>query len=362
MMNSPVDGLSVALPSKGALYEATMSLLKNCGLPPKSKGERSYESSIKTLPGSRILYQRATEIPAKVNEGTVDVGITGLDLVTELGWGTRTEDRRLSNLSVVLEDLGYGSADLVLAVPNEWIDITCIGDLADLALQWRSEGHTMRIATKFLYLTSDFLDRRGINHFMLIPSEGATEITPKLGLADLISDNMTTGSTLAANNLRPLSPAIFRSQACLVVNRDIAPHKLEQLQTFIDLIESHLRAQSYYLVVANIDGTLRPQGVEPTEWVYRQLATTTTRGMTLSEAYGSHTPGNASLPDGSLGNRLSVVVPDRELYATVQRIRKMQGRDMAVFPMKYFFETEALGYARFIASLPPTAKALNPAV
>ena len=172
----------------------------------------------------------------------------------------------------------------------------------------------------------------------------------------------TTGSTLAANNLRPLSPAIFRSQACLVVNRDIAPHKLEQLQTFIDLIESHLRAQSYYLVVANIDGTLRTQGVEPTEWVYRQLATTTTRGMTLSEAYGSHTPGNASLPDGSLGNRLSVVVPDRELYATVQRIRKMQGRDMAVFPMKYFFETEALGYARFIASLPPTAKALNPAV
>jgi ATP phosphoribosyltransferase len=361
MMNSPVDGLSVALPSKGALYEATMSLLKNCGLPPKSKGERSYESSIKTLPGSRILYQRATEIPAKVNEGTVDVGITGLDLVTELGWGTRAEDRKLSNLSVVLEDLGYGSADLVLAVPNEWIDITSIGDLADLALQWRSEGHTMRIATKFLYLTSDFLDRRGINHFMLVPSEGATEITPKLGLADLISDNMTTGSTLAANNLRPLSPAIFRSQACLVVNRDIAAHKLEQLQTFIDLIESHLRAQAYYLVVANIDGTLTPPGV-PTEWVYRQLATTATRGMTLSEAYGSHNSENTSLPDGSLGNRLSVVVPDRELYDTVQLIRKMHGRDMAVFPMKYFFETEALGYAQFIASLPPTAKAFNPAV
>ncbi|WP_218080808.1 ATP phosphoribosyltransferase [Anthocerotibacter panamensis] len=297
--------LLIALPSKGTLYDSTLALLKNCGLSVSSTAERSYEATIPNLRDTAILYQRATEIPLKVEEQTVDLGITGLDLVEERG-------EQVRNLVVLIENLGFGRADLVLAVPQNWIDVTHVRDLVDLSLRWRKQGRPLRIATKFSHLTTEFLEKQGLSHFLLVPSDGATEIAPKLGDADLIADTVTTGNTLRANGLRPIYPAIRSSQACLVAHRRLAEEKLPQVTELLDRVESYLRAGSFYQVEAIPEVPLAAEHLAALQQLSR----------------AAHTR------DGLL----SFVVTEKKLYPLIEKLRFLGCKDMPVIPIKYFFE------------------------
>jgi len=300
--------LNLALPSKGTLYENTLALLKNCGLAVGGGAERSYEAMIPSLAKAKVLYQRPTEIPLKVEETTVDVGITGLDLVAERG-------SQLKNVVVLIENLGFGRADLALAVPQDWIDVGHVQDLVDLSLRWRKQGRPLRIATKFNHLTSDFLEKQGLNHFLLVPSDGATEIAPKLGDADLIADTVTTGNTLRANGLRPIQPPIFSSQACLVARRDMPPEKLPLVAQLLDRIEAFLRAGSYLLITAHGPGPIAAETLIP-----------------------------LSLSVQPQDQQVSLVVTEKQLYPVVEELRRLGCTATAVVPVKYFFtdQTPAL--------------------
>ncbi|WP_287127624.1 ATP phosphoribosyltransferase [Candidatus Cyanaurora vandensis] len=300
--------LTLALPSKGTLYESTLALFKNCGLSVGNTSERSYEATIPHLANTRVLYQRPTEIPLKVEEATVDLGITGLDLVAERG-------HQLKNLVVLIENLGFGRAELVLAVPQDWIDVSHVQDLVDLSLRWRKQGRPLRIATKFSHLTSEFLEQQGLNHFLLVPSDGATEVAPKLGDADLIADTVTTGNTLRANGLRPIHPPIFSSQACLVAHRDVATSKLPQVAQLLDRLEAYLRAGSYLFLTAQTPGTVDVAPLIP---------------LSMSVQHQGH--------------QVSLVVTERQLYPAIQKLRQLGCTDTAVVPVKYFFtdQTPAL--------------------
>ncbi len=313
-----LNPLRVALPSKGTLYESTLALLKNCGLPVSQAAERSYEAKLPRLSDTDILYQRPTEIPLKVEDQTVDLGITGLDLVEERAPQTK-------DLVVLIENLGFGKADLVLAVPQNWIDVTHVHDLVDLSLRWRKQGRPLRIATKFNHLTTRFLEQQGLSHFLLVPSDGATEIAPKLGGADLIADTVTTGNTLRANGLRPIYPAIFSSQACLIAHRQVAQEKMPQVTELVDRLESYLRAGSYSMITATATAPLTQDAITILH----------TLGLSLQAE----------------GKQINLVVTEKQLYPAVTKLRFLSCTNISVVPVKYFFTPEIPALAKLRAAL-----------
>jgi ATP phosphoribosyltransferase len=234
------EPLRFAIPSKGALADATLGQLRAAGLKVKRSSTRSYRGHLDLDPPVEVWFQRAPEIVVKLDQGELDAGITGRDLYEESrGRGSPTR--------LLIEGLGYGDARLVLAAPESWIDVRTLDDLRELAGAWRERGQTLRVATKFHNLTRAFLMENGVEPFELVDSQGATEMTPELGVADLIADLTSTGTTLREHNLAMVEGGtILRTEACLLVNRDTlsgARAKLRSLRQILELIEAHHRAR-----------------------------------------------------------------------------------------------------------------------
>ncbi len=239
-----------AIPSKGSLYEGTLSFLKLSGLPVIYGSQRQYTARLGGVDGFSVLLQRAEEVPAKVAGGTADLGLTGEDLYQE-------QADHSDDLILVMRDLGYGHARLVVAVPNTWIDVSSMEDLAELAFSFRLKHHrNLRIATKFPRLARQHLARYGIVDYALVESLGATESAPSSGIADLVIDLTSSGKTLTENHLKVLGDGtVISSQACLIASRRIESwggEKLERLETFLDMIESYLRGRDTYNLQAAV--------------------------------------------------------------------------------------------------------------
>ncbi|MQG10590.1 MAG: ATP phosphoribosyltransferase, partial [SAR202 cluster bacterium] len=204
--------LRIALPSDGELYDSTLAFMRDCGLTVSRPNSRRYTGTVPAIPGVEVLFQRTSDVASKVEEGSAELGVTGLDRVLEY----RNDERKAS---VLIEDLEYGRCDFVLAVPDSWMDVTSLSDLADLALEFRQEGKQLRIATKYPRLLRGYLYERGINYFTLVPASGAMEAAPAAGYADLIADVTATGTTLRENQLKQLDEGtILSSQSCLIAN------------------------------------------------------------------------------------------------------------------------------------------------
>ena len=209
------SALTLALPSKGRLKEDCLALLERAGLKVEMTGNaRAYRGRLTGALESDVAFLSASEIARELASGTVDIGVTGLDLVQESvpGWTSKVE---------VLSPLGFGHADVVVAIPDCWHDVRTMDDLHDVAGTFRqNHGRRLRIATKYWRLTQDFFTRRhGIQAYRIVESLGATEGAPASGAADIIVDITSTGSTLHANKLRILDDGvILKSQACLVRN------------------------------------------------------------------------------------------------------------------------------------------------
>ena len=212
-ISSSQPSLRLLLPSDGDLHQPTLDFMRDCGLSVRRPNARRYTASVPALPGVEVLFQRTADITAKVEEGSAELGITGMDRLLEY----RENERRAA---VLMDNLGFGRCDLVLAVPDVWLDVTSLADLADLALEFRQEGKQLRIATKYPRLLSSFLYDRGINYFTLAPASGTLEAAPVAGYADLIADLTATGATLRENRLKTLEEGtILSSQACLLDQR-----------------------------------------------------------------------------------------------------------------------------------------------
>jgi len=201
--------LTVGLPSKGALCDGALQLLAKANMPVQRPSIKNYLGRLKGVPDVRVLLQRATEIPAKLLDGSVHLGVTGMDILADA--------YEHADVQVLVPDLGFGDATLVLAVPTQWVDIKDVHDLATLAWHRHERGRRLRIATKFGRLVERFLKEKGIEHFEIVPSEGTTELDPRIGVADLIADLTSTGTALRENQLKPIvGGSIFASTACLV--------------------------------------------------------------------------------------------------------------------------------------------------
>ena len=205
--------LRFGVPSKGRMEEVTLRFLDAAGLPVYRPNPRQYVGRIDGFPDVTTVFQRAADIVAKVDEGNLDIGITGYDVVCEY----RYDD---DNLIVLMDDLGYSKAQIVVAVPEAWLDIATITDLADLSVEFKASGRELRIATAYPNLARAFLYRHGVNYFALTGAHGALEAAPAMGYADLVVEITETGTTLRDNRLKLLEGGgILRSQACLIGNR-----------------------------------------------------------------------------------------------------------------------------------------------
>jgi ATP phosphoribosyltransferase len=210
-----MTGLTLAVPSKGRLEELTRQFFEHQGLPIlRPGGARSYLGAIEGVPEVTVRFFPAAEIARELIRGTVDIGVTGRDLIHE------TTESGPACVHIA-RGLGFGQANVVVAVPDAWIDVTHMHDLADVASDFRSRHKRwMRVATKYVTITRSHFAKAGIAEYRIVESLGATEAAPASGVADIIIDITTTGSTLAANQLRVLEDGVLlESEACLIVSR-----------------------------------------------------------------------------------------------------------------------------------------------
>ena len=210
-----MTGITLAVPSKGRLEELTRDWFAQNGMTiTRPGGARSYLGGIDGLPDITVRFFPASEIARELIRGTIDIGVTGLDLIHE------TSEQGPQSVHIA-KPLGFGHADVVVAVPEAWIDVTHMHDLADVASDFRSRhGRWMRIATKYITIARRHFALAGIAEYRTVESLGATEAAPASGVADIVVDITTTGSTLAANNLRVLEDGVMlKSEACLIVSR-----------------------------------------------------------------------------------------------------------------------------------------------
>lgn len=215
--------LVFAIPSKGRLMEQCAECLGKAGFTIERSGtERGYRGTLGGIEGVELAFLSASEIATHLRDGTVDLGITGNDLLQEKAGDTAVS---------VLQPLPFGYADVVVAVPECWLDVATMADLDEVSESfYLRHGRRLRVATKYTSLTRRFFAGKGVAGYRTVESLGATEGAPAAGLAEVIVDITTSGTTLRANHLRVLDDGvILRSSAVLAVTQSALTEKRAQL-------------------------------------------------------------------------------------------------------------------------------------
>ena len=221
--------ITIGLPSKGRLKESSISFLDKNNLKLTTNGgERNYFAEVENFPNIKIIYLHAKEIIQRIGDDTLDIGISGLDLLNESAANLRQKIE-------IKKKLDFGLANVVIAVPDDWIDVQTLADLEEVSFDFRDKKNTrLRVATKYPNLTNTFLVSKGITQYKIVPSLGATETYPFIGSSEIITDITSTGKTLKDNNLRILKDGlILKSQACLFYSKK----KAAKLQPFLNSLK-----------------------------------------------------------------------------------------------------------------------------
>jgi ATP phosphoribosyltransferase len=206
--------VTIGVPSKGRLMEATAELFAKAGHAIDRTGsERGYRGRLAGLGNVEVAFLSASEIAAHLRDGKIDAGVTGEDLLRE------TIPPSEESVSIAAR-LNFGPAKVIVAVPDCWLDVASMADLDDVAEQfYRAHGRRLRVATKYQNLTRRFFAEKGVTGYRIVESLGATEGAPAAGSAELIVDITTTGSTLAANNLRILDDGLILDSCAVLAMR-----------------------------------------------------------------------------------------------------------------------------------------------
>lgn len=333
-----MNRVTIGLPSKGAIAEPTLQFLQDCGLRVMKPNPRQYTGSIPALPDVDVLFQRVTDVVYKVSDNTAQIGITGLDVVHEYG-----DD----NIVVIHPDLGYGECRLVVAVPETWIDVETMTDLAEVALDFREyKRRNLRVATTYPKMTRQFLHASGIHHFSLANAEGAIEAAPTIGYADIIVDLVQTGTTLRENHLKPLPDGIaLESQACLIGNREAlkrSPEVLGAVRVMLEQIDASLQGKGYSQITVNITGT---SAQEISERVAANPLTHGLQGPTIAPIYGIDDADNRQW------FTITITVSNRQLLSSIEHLRALGARQATVTPVRYLFLETSPSYRHLLEML-----------
>lgn len=322
--------LRMGVPSGRRIEPAALSFLEGCGLRVRKESERQLSAGISGLPGVVVFLQRARDIVTQVTDGDLDIGLTGVDFVSE--FGIEGDD-----LVVLDPNLGFSSGDLVVAVPDGWIDVTSMVDLADVAVTLRERGQLLRVATSYPRLAQRFLYEKGITHFTIIAMDGGVEAAPGAGFADVIVELTVSGVSLKENRLKVLRHAVvMKTQACLIGNRrslTTHPAKRELARRILELIEARGRAQGFYSVTANLRATTE---TEVAEKLLGSPATRGRTGPTIARVFSA-----SEGPDGGHWFAATIIVPSRDLQAAVDHLRAAGGSGISVLQLRYLFDEQS---------------------
>jgi len=325
--------IRIALPSKGRLAEETLDLMEKSGLAVKKPNPRQYEASIPALPGVKVLFQRAGDIAVSVRDGIVDFGITGFDVVSE-------KQDEGNAILVMLEKLGFGECRLCAIVPEDARDVTNMQDIDRLA---EPNQEKIRVATKFPNLTRQFFAQNNIQNVTYIVAEGALEIAPLIGYADMITDLVSTGLTLRDNRLKILQDGlILESQACLIANRNNlqeSPAVMAIARQLLEFIVAYLRADNNVAIFANIRGD---SAEIVADLILGQEVIRGLQGPTISRVI-TH--------KGENWYAAHLIVAKQNLAEAIREIRAIGGSGVVVTPVNYIFEEEPDAYRRLLAEL-----------
>ena len=201
----------LGIPSKGRLMGQTFDWFSQRGINlVRSDSDREYAGHIKGIKNVQLIFLSASEIPRELSSGRLHFGVTGNDVIQE-------KLVHFNQLAKPISELGFGFADLIIAVPSFWVDVETLDDFDAVSAQFRDKhGYRLRIATKYHRLLREFLMKAGVADYQIVDSQGATEGAVKNGLAEAIADITSTGDTLKANHLKILSDGlILKSQATL---------------------------------------------------------------------------------------------------------------------------------------------------
>jgi ATP phosphoribosyltransferase len=317
----------LAVPSKGRLQENAEAFFARAGLMlAKPRGAREYRGTISGLDNVEIAYLSAGEIASQLARGTVHLGVTGEDLVRE---SITDADKRV----LLIDSLGFGNANVVVAVPQAWIDVRTMADLDDVTTGFREQhNRRMRVATKYINLTRTFFASHGIVDYRIVESAGATEGAPAVGTAEMIVDITTTGATLAANGLKVLDDGvILRSQANLVAS--LGANWSDEARETARIILDHIAARARALR-------------------YREVRTrfAACNAALLAEAhnrFGVISPFGGPTSSGML----TLHCPPGQLYALGTFLRLHGAETVSVASLDYVFARENPLFAKLEASL-----------
>jgi ATP phosphoribosyltransferase len=319
--------LVLAVPAKGRLQENAEAFFARAGLTlVKPRGARDYRGAIAGLDGVEVAYLSASEITSQLAAGAVHMGVTGEDLVREM---IEDADQRV----VLIEPLGFGYANVVVAVPQAWIDVRTMADIDDVATAFRQHhGRKMRVATKYVNLTRGFFAEHGVIDYRIVESSGATEGAPAAGTAEMIVDITTSGATLAANALKVIEDGtMLRSQANLVAARGAQWGEQERglARVILDRIAAQARARAFREVrarFANGDDKLI---------------------ATAKEQFGAENPFGGPTVSGLI----TLHCPPDQVYALTNFLRENGAEAVAVADLDYVFSRDNPLYAKLETAL-----------
>jgi ATP phosphoribosyltransferase len=332
------ESLRLLVPSKGRIGEQTLGFFSKCGLSVVRPNSRAYEATLPAVPNATILFQRAWQMVEQIRNGDADAGITGYDIFSEM----RQEG---DDLVVVADNLGYSHGKLAIAVPEEWIDVRNLTDLAEVALEFRERGRVLRIATTFPSLTRQFLFQQGITYFQVVQAEGGLEAAPTLGYADIIVDLVSTGATLKDNRLKMIDHGvILHTQACLIGNRErlrASAVKRQALRKVLEFVEASRRSAPYSTLTANM------RGESPEEIAAKLAAFPEISGLlgpTIARVLASEEQDGPCFA-------VTIQVKTQDLLAAVASLRHAGCTSVSVTEPRYIFAQECTLYRDLLKTL-----------
>ena len=322
-----MSALVLAVPSKGRLQEHAHAFFARAGLKlVQPRGARDYRGAIAGIEGVEVAYLSASEITAQLAQGTAHLGITGEDLVREM---IAEADTRV----VLLDQLGFGDAQVVVAVPQAWIDVRTMADLDDVASAFRlRHDRKMRVATKYVNLTRTWFAAHNVIDYRIVESAGATEGAPAAGTAELIVDITTTGATLAANGLKVIEDGvILRSQANLIAARTASwdASRRALARRILDPLAAEQRARAYHEV--RVDFPLCDE-----KWL-----------TAAKQKFGALAPFGGPTASGLL----TLHCPPAAVPALAGMLTAEGAQTVTVTPLEYVFASDNPLYARLEAGL-----------
>ncbi|CAH1450652.1 unnamed protein product [Lactuca virosa] len=304
--------IRLGLPSKGRMATDTLNLFNNCQLSVRHLNPRQYVGDIPQLENLEVWFQRPKDIVRKLVSGDLDIGIVGLDTVSEYG-----------------------------EVPKHGIfeDINSIEELAQMP-HWTAEK-PLRVATGFTHLSPKFLKENGIHHVSFSTADGALEAAPAMGIADVIVDLVSSGATLKENNMKEIEGGVLlRSQAVMVASKKSLLQRkglLDITHEMLERFEAHIRALDQYTVVANMRGYNEKEIAE--------------RLLTLPLLSGLQGPTVSPVFGFTNYYAIVICVPKKLLYKSVQQLRAIGGSGVLVSPLTYIFDEETPRWRELLLKL-----------